>query len=325
MPPAPLDSSFSKSGLETANLPRHIADWLLDSQLRQHSPATLATRRDFLGKLCWFLEHNKILHVGTSELKAFFLYLSNGHKDKEGRFGNPALATPLQPISIHGYYRVVRGFFNWLEEDGAIEANPMKRVKAPIARTEAKQPIASEHVAALLKAARQSSNKKRDEALLLMLLDTGIRASEICSLKVGDVDLSTRSFKVCGKGNKIRAAYFGRATLKALVAYLRSRRAQPDEPLFAARFGGPLTANSLRQLIGRLAVSAGIPPTQCGPHAFRRTFAVSILRAGANVFTVQAMLGHTDLEMTRRYVSVADADVESQHRQFSPVDRLRSR
>ncbi len=321
----PLDSPNFSPGLDRADLAPQIADWLLDSQLRQLSPATLATRRDFLGKLAWFLENRKSSQIGPTELKSFLLYLSNGHLEEGGRFGNPTLTKPLQPISIHGYYRVLRGFFNWLEEEELIEANPMKRIKAPIARTETKQPISDEHVTALLQAARNSTNKKRDEALLLLLLDTGLRASEVCSLKVEDVDLTTRSFKVCGKGNKIRVAYFGQATLKSLVGYLRKRRAEPHEPLFASRTGGALTANSLRQLTERLAIAAGVPPSQCGPHAFRRTFAVSILRAGANLFSVQAMLGHTDLQMTRRYVSLADADVESQHRQFSPVDRMRSR
>lgn len=322
MPREPLDLTVSPSGLNKTDLPGFIEEWLLESQLRQLSPATLATRRDFLGKLSWFVERGGYVQIGTSELRAFLLYLSNGHEENGGRFGNPLLTKPLQPISVHGYFRVLRGFFNWLEEEGMIEGNPMKRLKAPVARTETKQPIAAEHITALLQAARNSSHKKRNEALLLLLLDTGLRASEVCSLKVEDIDLTTRSFRVCGKGNKIRVAYFGQATLKSLVSYLRSRRAEPREPLFASRTGGALTANSLRQLTERLARVAGVPPSQCSPHAFRRTFAVSILRAGANLFSVQAMLGHTDLQMTRRYVSLAEADVESQHRQFSPVDKL---
>ena len=321
----PLDSQNSTSGITIAELNSFVADWLLESELQQVAKPTLATRKDFLGKLCWFLLHKEKTHVGPIELKSFLLYLSNGHLEEGGRFGIPKLIKPLKPISIHGYFRVMRGFFNWLCEEELIEANPMKRIKAPIARTEDKQPISDEHVTMMLCATKKSVHRQRDEAMLLFLLDTGLRACEICSLKIDDIDFQTRSFVVVGKGNKVRAAHFGQGTWKVLMRYLRKRRAEPEEPLFATRSGTPFTPNSLRQLTERLAKVAGIAPTLVGPHAWRRTFAVNILRAGANLFSVQSMLGHTDLQMTKVYVNLANADIESQHRQFSPVDQMRSR
>ena len=313
-------------GMERKELQSFIEDFLLDAQLKNLSKHTLTIRKDFLEKFVWFLEKREFTHVSPTEIKSFLLYLQNGHLDEGGRFGNPKLTAPLKTVSINGYFRVLRSFFNYLEFESEIWENPIARIKAPSAQTENKQPISDENVEKLLGAARKSSNSKRDEALLLLLLDTGLRASELCSLRIENVDFSTRSFKVLGKGRKFRMIFFGLQTHKSLLKYLRTRPDFDDDDfLFVGRTGAHLTANSLKQLTMRLAESAGIDSKLCGPHAFRRTFAVSILRAGANLFSVQAMLGHTDLQMTRRYVSLADADVESQHRQFSPVDRMRSR
>jgi site-specific recombinase XerD len=84
-----------------------------------------------------------------------------------------------------------------------------------------------------------------------------------------------------------------------------------------------LTRSGLLQLIRRLGKAAKIEACRCSPHTFRHTFAVEFLRAGGNVFTLKELLGHTTLTMTQRYVAIAQADIESQHRRFSPADRLK--
>ncbi len=162
-----LNLSKSDSGLEISEFAVLVGDWLLDNQLNQRSPATLFIRKNCLDKFLWFLERKEFTHVGPTELKSFLLYLTNGHTEEGGRFGNPKLVTPLKAISINGYFRVLRGFFNWLDDEELIVANPMKRIKAPSSTTENKQPISPEHVEALLKAARNSENPYRDEALLM--------------------------------------------------------------------------------------------------------------------------------------------------------------
>jgi site-specific recombinase XerD len=122
-------------------------------------------------------------------------------------------------------------------------------------------------------------------------------------------------------------------TKRALSLYLRDqpkkRSCGPTDPVFRAEggqnHGGRLTPGGLLQIITNLGQLAGITGVRCSPHTFRHTFAVEFLRAGGNVFTLQQMLGHTDLKMTRRYVSLAAADMDEQHRRFSPVARLLSR
>jgi site-specific recombinase XerD len=160
---------------------------------------------------------------------------------------------------------------------------------------------------------------------------------------VEDVDLTNRCATVLGKGNKHRTVYFGENTARALREYLKAsmpHRSSPgsvvssdtrvmgvSRPLFLSERsrGGqapkPLTRSGLQQLLERLGRQCGIK-VSCSPHAFRRSFAVQTLRNGANAFSVQAMLGHTNLQMTQKYCTIALTDVETQHRQFGPLDRM---
>lgn len=127
----------AKTGIRipTGELEHFAQEWLLDCELRQHTPSTLESRRNHLEKFFWFLENRQITDVGTPELRQFMQYLGTGHTELGGRWGNPDMTTPMRPVSMHGYYRVLRAWFNWLIEDEAIEANPFTKVPAPVHRT----------------------------------------------------------------------------------------------------------------------------------------------------------------------------------------------
>jgi site-specific recombinase XerD len=131
-----------------------------------------------------------------------------------------------------------------------------------------------------------------------------------------------------GKGNKHRVVHFGRDTKKAVWKYLQKRDIEEDEPLFLSvrgtLAGDPLTRAGLLQLMERLGKVAGLQGVRCSPHTCRHTAALRFLNAGGNVFSLQQLLGHTDLTMTQRYLNLAEADLESQARRFSPVDSLKT-
>ncbi len=189
-------------------------EWLLDCELRQHTQRTLDSRRNHLDKFFWFLDYRQLTEVGTPELRQYMQYLANGHLDSGGRWGNPHLTEPMRPVSMHGHYRVLRALFNWMVKEEAIETSPMARVPAPIFRSEIKQPLPIEQTTKLIQAAKRSLNPRREEAIVLLLLDTGIRASELRGLKVEDFD--SRSCRVLGKGQKYRTVYYGATTARAL-------------------------------------------------------------------------------------------------------------
>jgi integrase/recombinase XerD len=272
------------------------------------------------------LEQRNCTHCGTPELKQFLTYLSNGHTEPGGRWGNPQLTSPMRPVSIKDYSGNLRSMFKWFVTEGYLEASPMESIPVPTVRANQIQPLSYEHVTALIKAAGRSTNPKRDTAIVLLLLDTGMRASELCQLQTKHLDLETRRCYILGKGNKYRSVFFGRHTAKALWQYLRVPQDQPGGLVFYGERGPqcrePLRPNGLLQLIHRLGRASGIKAVRCSPHSLRHTYAISFLRAGGNVFTLREALGHTNIQMTQKYVMVAEADVEAQSRLYSPMDRL---
>ena len=302
------------------DLVQYLEDWNLDSHLQLHTSQGQRSRKQRIEKFFWFLQYRGIVEVGKTEIKEFFRYCNEGHLEPGGRWGNPRMTTPMRATSVCGYHRILKAFFNYLVYEELIPSNPMKRIKPPAARLEIKHPVEEEQVQALIRAAKRSPYCRRDTAMLLLLVDTGLRASELCGLKVEDVDFETHSFKILGKGNKFRTCYMGHSSVKAVVAYLRGKQRQPDAPVFLSHTHKAFTASGVYQMLARLSRYAGI--TNPGVHALRRTFAVNMLKAGANVFTVQTLLGHSDLTMTRRYCRVAEADCAEQHRKYSPADRL---
>jgi site-specific recombinase XerD len=314
-----LESSKTEPQTSVEELRALAEDWILDGELQQLSTKTLSERRLIFQKLFWFIDREGCQAVGTRELKAFFRHLSQGHTEPGGRFGNPALTKPLRPVSLKGWYTVLAAWFRWLQAEGYVETNPMARIPKPAVREEIKPPLTDEHAGRLIEAARRSNNPERDMVIVLLLLDSGLRASELVGLKVADIDLQGRAFKVTGKGNKLRHGYLGRLTTRTLLRYLRHEKRRPNDYLFEAErgccggTGSPLTASGLRQLVERLARRGGIE-SQCSPHTLRQTFCVNFLRNGGNVFAAQGLMGHSTLDMTRKYCRLAETDLERQHR-----------
>jgi site-specific recombinase XerD len=181
-----LPHSFTKtdSDLDVAKLIRYAERWLMSGDIDQHSQRTLGSRRDIVDKLLWFLKHKNLTTCGTHELRQFLAYLTHGHTKPGGRWGNPHMTKPVHPRTVHTYHGHLRTLFRWIVAEGDMPVSPMERIPVPTSRADQIQPFTSEHVNALLHAAKQSRHARRDEAILLFLLDTGIRASELCSLKV---------------------------------------------------------------------------------------------------------------------------------------------
>ena len=331
-------SSGSASSTPTNSLPTDaFASWLesflMAGDIAQHTPRTLASRRERLSRLHWFLRLKEYPNCGLPELRAFFHYLNHGHKDG-GRWGNSThknTVKPLSPGRVKAFHSTFRTFFNWLVEEGVLPATPMKRIPPPIDRPDQIQPFSDDQINALLKSATRSQSPKRDETLLLIMLDTGVRACELMGLDIGDVDLTGCQLTVrYGKGGKSRCCPFSRETRKMIYQYLKERgitEADKNAPLFVSE-RGPRTGDRLQQyalihIYRRLGIAGKVTGVRCSPHTMRHTFAISFLRAGGNVFTLKTILGHESLAMTNRYVALAQADVTRQHAQFSPVARLK--
>lgn len=166
----------------------------------------------------------------------------------------------------------------------------------------------------------------RDKAIITFLVDTGIRASELCALAVADANMATRTVSVEGKGKKRRSIHFAKRCHRALWRYHTTRQdhLQDDQPLFhvgEVDTPDPFERRVLARLLHRIGKRAGIQPAN--PHRFRHTFAIESLRNGCNLFALQDLLGHSSLEMVRRYARIVQADRAAAHKISSPADNWR--
>jgi site-specific recombinase XerD len=226
------------------------------------------------------------------------------------------LRATLAPVSIAGYVRGLRAFGNWLLGDGLAEARALRTLARPRVPRMIKEPLADDDLRRLLAVANT-----RDAAILLLLVDTGLRVSEVAGITLADLR-ADGSIKVMGKGAKERIVPVGSAARRAIGRYLDERaELNHDGPLLLGQSGEGLTVTGIQQLLRRLSARAGVT-ARCNPHRFRHTFAHHYLVNGGDVFTLQQILGHTSLEMVRRYVALADGDVADRHRLASPGDRL---
>jgi site-specific recombinase XerD len=238
------------------------------------------------------------------------------------------LITQIQSRSVsafttRGYVQVLKGLFTWLDDEGYIEGNPIRRVKLPKTPRYLVRPLEEEQVHRLLAAIdTRSPSGARDLAILLLLLDTGMRLGEIAGLTTtdGEQALNEGMVRVFGKGARERLVPVGATAQSALRRYLHLYHPQIQGALFLGLQRRPLTDEGIRQVVRRVAERAGVSGVH--PHKLRHTAAVTFLRAGGDVFALQRILGHSTLAMTRNYVTLTDTDIKAAHLRASPADRL---
>ena len=302
----------------------------LSSVSEGKSPSTIAIVEASVHYLDEFLVSNglpnDVTEIGVDELRRFTAYLKERPRFAHHRFTKPQTGQ-LSGHTINGYMRALQAFWSWLEREDFIQQNPFARLKIPKAPKKI-IPIFSEAQLRQLFGAVNISSPigYRDYTIMLTLLDTGIRCSELTSLRLTDVNLEGRLLKVWGKGNKERLVPIGAKVQKALWKYLTCYRPEPATPryeqVFLTRDGCPLTKDRLEAIIERYGKKAGITGVRVSPHTFRHTMAVTFLRNGGDVFSLQRILGHSQLEVVRGYVNLTQSDISRVHRRNSPADNL---
>ena len=225
-------------------------------------------------------------------------------------------------INIH--LRALRAAFHWLYREGRIKENPFSDIK-PL-RTPKQYPkvLAEPEVLALLKTARSQTTTpvgKRNYAMLLTLLDAMLRLQELIDLELPDVNLQARSLRVRhGKGDKERIVFMGRRLTKAMRDWLSVRGHVPGSDwVFLSRSGEKLDRRNVQRILERLGKRCGV---KVSPHMLRHTGATLFIRNGGDPFSLQRLLGHSDIQTTMIYVHMAGSALREAHARASPVDRL---
>ncbi|HUP43857.1 MAG TPA: tyrosine recombinase XerC [Thermoanaerobaculia bacterium] len=233
----------------------------------------------------------------------------------------------------------VRGLLRYAVREGVLAASPARGVRTPKAPRTLPRHLRPGEIESLIEAAGEPAGRsadpasqalgRRDRAILELLYATGLRVGELTSLDWPDLDLGARVLRVVGKGGKERMVPFGREAERALRAWLAdwpavrqgAAAARPeDEPVFLNHRGGRLTARSIRRLIDRAVATASLA-TGVHPHTLRHTFATHLLEAGADLRTIQELLGHSSLSTTQRYTHVDIDRLLNVYREAHPKAR----
>ncbi len=215
------------------------------------------------------------------------------------------------PASISRKLSALRSFFRYLVREGRITASPLLLVPAPKGRHTLPTVLTAEEVERLILAPDQATPLgARDRCLFEVLYATGLRVSELLSLRLLDVDWPQRSMRVLGKGNKERIVLLGDLAVDALEAYVHSSRpvllrAGSCDALFVSHLGTPLSVRGFHAVLQSYVAAAGIS-RHITPHTLRHSFATHLLEGGADLRTVQELLGHASVSTTQVYTHVSE-------------------
>jgi len=202
----------------------------------------------------------------------------------------------------------VRSFFAFLADEQVIDSSPAAILGAPKLPCRLPKTVPDDTLAALLEAPDSATAEgQRDRVVLEVLYATGIRVSELVGLDMGDVDLAQGQLRVMGKGSKERIVPIHRAAIGAIRAYVadgrKSLTVRPSEALLLSSRGNRLSADSVRRLLKRYLAQVG-GALSISPHSLRHTFATHLVEAGADLRSVQELLGHVALSTTQIYTHV---------------------
>lgn len=317
--------SYSNSVVDQGIPLREAVDsFLLSCKVEGKSRGTLDCYADKLRAFLWYAQHGGLpdnpAEITTQHIREFLAYL----RDNDHRWGSDSLNAnkPVNSTTIQRYYRVLSVFWNWMIAEELVVENPLWRIKAPKAEKKIIKGLSPQQVSRLLQEFDNSFNGKRNRAMILVFIDSGLRLGEALNLELDDAHLEHQVLTIGGKTGE-RIVRFGTATAKALLKYLlvRSKVKGASDKLWLTSQGQPLTAYGVEMVFRRLSARTGVA---VHPHLLRHTFATMWLRNGGDSLMLQRLLGHTTLAMTNRYCqAVGSLDAVESHKRYSPVDNLR--
>jgi integrase/recombinase XerD len=219
----------------------------------------------------------------------------------------------------------IRRFYRFLETEGVVGDNPVPSFHLPAGARKLPHTLSADDVGKLLAQPDPQPLGVRDQAMLELLYATGLRVSELIALQMQQINFDGNFLTVKGKGSKVRAVPFGKWARQKLLTYIgearrRLLKGKSSVFVFINRSGQPLTRQGFWKLIRGYALAAGIEK-RVTPHTLRHSFATHLLEGGADLRSVQSMLGHADISTTQIYTHVNGARLKEMHRRYHPRER----
>jgi integrase/recombinase XerD len=292
--------------MNTTWLPLYLDYLAVEKGLAKNSLASYRTDLRRFGK--WLEEHeHELERVERLHIIRYFQALRGAG---------------ISARSVARALAAIRGMFRFLAAERHLQNDPTENIENPKLWTTLPKSLQPSEVEALLKAPdRAKPDGLRDAAMLELLYATGLRVSELIHVKIENLVMDAGFLRTFGKGSKERIVPFGDSARDAIVAYLESGRQhfvkRPDPHLFLSNRGRPMTRQSFWMKIVRYARLAGIA-THISPHVLRHSFATHLLENGADLRSVQLMLGHSDISTTQIYTHVSRARLQRMYEQFHP-------
>ena len=308
-----------------------VKGFVLTKQTEGKSPRTVEFYSDNLKRFLWYTQEKEwsddIRMIKEWDIRDFLGYVAN-ETNRWGLSGNgsePA-KRKVTHTTVHHYYVVLANFFSWVVREGFIQDNPTAKIKVAKPKYKVIKPYNQEEIAKMLAVCERDyeNNAKllgsRNKAIILVLLDAGVRLSELTGMTLEDLNTSNGNIRVIGKGSKERVVRIGKVAQKALWRYLMHRPDDSKVELWLSEEGKPLRETGVQSMIKGIKERAGIKGSG-SVHRFRHTFAMNFLRVDKNVFNLQYLLGHSELEMVRRYTAALGVeDALKAHEKASPAD-----
>ena len=311
--PEEIDVAITPLEHDTLSFDEAFKLFIADGERRGLRPDTILFYRKNLGMFRRYLVINEktelISEVVRADIDNFVEY-----EKKRG----------MQNTTINLRLRAIRALFGYLMQMKYIAVNPMKKYPLLKVRDGNIETFSMKQLRQLLNAPdRRTFTGLRDYTFMLLLLETGLRLSEVTAVQIDDVKLAEgQIFVRHTKGHMHRYVPIQAKMREQLRRYMKIRGTCETERLFVTIDGEPMARNALQKLVGKYGKQAGIKGVRCSPHTLRHTFAKLSVMNGAGVFELQKILGHSTMEMVKTYVNLYSSEVNERHKEFSPLRDL---
>jgi len=317
-----------KKGKDILTIDRAIKLYELNNEVEGKSPRTIEWYNYILNQFSSYIRENQkcsdISAFNRDIVREYILYLRNKPKFYNHPY-IPCTGKQISPRTVQCHVRALKAFSTWLYLEGHNRDNMLQNLKLPKAPSKIIEPLTPEEIKGILSCLQGNSFiKTRNHAILVTLLDTGLRVSEAANMGLNNVNMVDGYVKVMGKGSKERLVPLGKYAQMILLNYINKVRSRlnntEDDGVFLSTNGRPISSNTIKLSLSRLARTSGV--TRLHAHLCRHTFAINYLLNGGDIFSLKEILGHTSLDMVNHYLHFTGAQITAMHHKYSPMDKF---